>query len=253
MSHAPDGRVLVTISAEERSVPYVEALRAVGVPAERIVVVTPESAAASDLRALGAAASGLVLAGGADVDPARYGEEVLPDARVEPLPARDALEWELLAGAREARRPVWGVCRGLQVINVFLGGSLWQDIPTQLPGTGDHEVVQPLDALAHEARVTAPGSGLGRWLGGESLLVNSRHHQAVRRLGRGLATVATSPDGLIEAVELAEGEDGGWWLRAVQWHPENLVALAEHRALWRELVETAGVVDGQRPAGAGRP
>lgn len=254
MSRAPDhGQVLVTISAEERSVPYVEALKAVGMPAERITVVTPGGAGGSDLRALGAAAAGLVLAGGADVDPARYGEEVLPNGRVEPLPERDAMEWELLAGAREARRPVWGVCRGMQVLNVFLGGSLWQDIPTQLPGAGGHEVAEPLDALAHEARVTAPGSGPGRWLAADILLVNSRHHQAVRRLGRGLATVATSPDGLIEAVELAEGEAGGWWVRAVQWHPENLIALAQHRALWQELVETAGVVDGRRPAGAVRP
>jgi putative glutamine amidotransferase len=237
----PGGRVLVTISAEELAGPYVEALKALGVPAERIAVLAPGESDPGDLRALAAGAAGLVLAGGADIDPARYGEEVLPHGRVEPLPARDALEWELLAGAQEARRPVWGVCRGLQVLNVFLGGSLWQDIPTQLPGTGSHEVSPPPDALAHGAKVVAPGSGLGRRLSREALFVNSRHHQAVRRLGEGLEIVATSPDGLVEAVELPRDEAGGWWVRAVQWHPENLMALAQQRVLWQDFLAAAGL------------
>ena len=132
----------------------------------------------------------------------------------------------------------------------FLGGSLWQDLPTQIPGIGEHTVPRPVDALAHGVRVTAPESALGRQLAREALLVNSRHHQAARRLGAGLEVVATSPDGLIEAMELADGEEGGWWVRAVQWHPENLVALARQRDLWRDFVEAAGVYPA--PAGGRR-
>jgi putative glutamine amidotransferase len=248
------GPIIVTASFEEKAGPYVEALKAVGVAAEAIRVILLENGPHEGLRELAAGAAGLVLAGGADVDPSRYGEEPLPGGRVEPLPERDAIEWEVLAGAREARRPVWGVCRGLQVINVFLGGSLWQDLPSQLHGIGEHEVPEPLDALAHTAQVVAPETDLGRALAREPLRVNSRHHQAARRLGRGLEIVATSPDGVIEALGLAgDGEGAGWWLRAVQWHPENLVSLANQRALWRDFVEAAGAVPGVRTAAAERP
>jgi putative glutamine amidotransferase len=247
--------ILLTASFEEKAEPYVEALKAVGVEGERIRVILPGDLPLGGLRELAAGAAGLVLGGGADVDPSRYGEAPLPGGDVEPLPERDAVEWELIEGARAARRPVWGVCRGLQVLNVFLGGSLWQDIHSQLPGTGEHEVLQPLDALVHPVQVAAPlaeSSGLGRRLGRAPLQVNSRHHQAVRRLGRGLATVAASPDGLVEAVELVDpaGGDGRWWVRAVQWHPENLVALPEQRALWRDFVEEAGAVRSEQAVGA---
>lgn len=248
------GTIVLTASFEEKAEPYVEALKAVGVEGEAIRVILPGDLSLGGLRELAAAAAGLVLAGGADVDPARYGEATLPGAGVEALPQRDAVEWELLEGARAGRRPVWGVCRGLQVLNVFLGGSLWQDLPTQVPGIGEHEVPQPPDALAHEVlRVAAPlaeSSGLGRRLGSAPLPVNSRHHQAARRLGLGLAVVAESPDGLVEAVELVgENEaESGWWVRAVQWHPENLVALAEQRALWQDFVKEAGAVVGAGPA-----
>ena len=237
----PDGqRILISIGSEEKSLPYVAALREVGVPAERITVLIPGEAERDDLHALAAQAGGLVLAGGADVEPTRYGETVLPNAGVEPVPERDAMEWELLAGAREGRVPVWGVCRGLQVINVFLGGSLWQDIPSQRPTARDsmHEVVDPLDALAHPAQVLDEASALGRLLAQDTLLVNSRHHQAIKALGRGLTAVAAAPDGLIEACELNAAE-GGWWLRAVQWHPENLLALARQRALWADFAQAA--------------
>jgi len=258
-SHPAGGAsIIVTASFEEKAEPYVEALKAVGVPSGSIRVILPGDLPREGLRGLrelAAGAAGLVLAGGADVDPARYGEAPLPGGDVEPLPERDAVEWELLEGARAARRPVWGVCRGLQVINVFLGGSLWQDIPSQLPGLGGHEVPQPLDALAHPVQVALPlaeRSGLARRLGNEPVKVNSRHHQAARGLGRGLEVVATAPDGLIEAVELVEPAEGdsGWWLRAVQWHPENLVALPEHRALWRDFVEAAGAAETARRPGA---
>lgn len=243
------GTILLSTSTDERAVPYAEALKAVGVPGERIRVVTPEATGPFlKNRELVAGAAGLVLCGGVDVAPERYGEETLPHANVEVLPERDELEWSLLEAAREARLPVWGICRGLQVLNVFLGGSLWQDLPTQQPSDVGHSVSQPVDALVHTVRVLEPEAPLGDVLAREPALVNSRHHQAVKRLADGLVSVATSPDGLVEAAVLSDEAAGGWWLRGVQWHPENLVGMAQQRALWEEFVRAA-----DNFSGSGRP
>jgi putative glutamine amidotransferase len=245
------GRIFVSAGLDEKAAPYVEALRAVGVPAERIVVLTPGARTGVPTELM-AGAAGLVLSGGVDVAPERYGEAPRPDSRLELYPERDVLEWELLAAARERRVPVWCVCRGLQVANVFLGGSLWQDLPTQLPGPVAHEVSVPVDSLAHAVRVTAPETHLGERLSREMPLVNSRHHQAIKDLAPGLAAVAFSPDGLVEAIEGVdldggEGVSGGWWLRGVQWHPENLIAMGLHRSLWADFVSAANGDAGVRP------
>jgi putative glutamine amidotransferase len=239
---------LVATGAEEYAANYVAALQAVGVPADDIQVVTPAGLAEAGIahpgRELVPGAAGLVLCGGIDVDPARYGEAVLPDGDVEIDPLRDAMEWDLLAAARAARLPVWGVCRGIQVLNVFLGGSLWQDLPSQCPAGVEHSVVDPLDCLVHDVRVLEAATSLGGILSRERPLVNSRHHQAVKRLAPGLVPVAESPDGLVEAAALAGPEGERWWVRGVQWHPENLVAMAQHRALWDDFVRAAGSAPG---------
>jgi putative glutamine amidotransferase len=239
MSHARDaGRIVVAAGFDEKAAPYVEALLAVGVPAERIVVLTPGMRPGVPTEIV-AGAAGLVLSGGADIAPERYGETPRPNARLEVYPERDAMEWELLTAAQERQLPVWGVCRGLQVVNVFLGGTLWQDIPSQLPGPVPHEVATTPDTLAHTVRPVAPETALAERLFRETPVVNSRHHQAVKDLAPGLRAAALSPDGLVEALELADCTDGaeqGWWVRSVQWHPENLVAMALHRALWADFV-----------------
>jgi putative glutamine amidotransferase len=229
------GWILVATSTDEYAGPYVAALRAVGVPEERIRVVGPHTDL--PLRELAAYAKGLVLCGGLDVAPERYGEEALPHARVEPAPERDELEWSLVDAAREANVPVWGVCRGLQMLNVYLGGTLWQDLPTQVPSHIDHTVADTLDVLAHTVRVLDPQAPLGERLARDVPMVNSRHHQAVKRLADGFVPVALSPDGLIEAIFL---DGGGWWVRAVQWHPENLIALSQQRSLWADFVRATG-------------
>lgn len=238
--------ILPATAFEERAAPYVEALKTMGVPAEEIRIVTPDGGSEAGSRI--AEARGLILCGGADVEPQRYGEETLPDANVETTPGRDELEWALLDGARAARLPVWGICRGFQVLNVYLGGSLWQDLPSQRPSPIEHSVPEPLDRLAHSLRVTAPEAPLGNRLSGPAggvevrSVVNSRHHQAVKRLAPGLLPVAESEDGLVEAVVLADFGgcgDPGWWVRAVQWHPENLIAHADQRALWQDFLEAA--------------
>jgi len=220
--------VLVSASSEEYTAPYVEALQAAGFSPDEIRVVTPAERDA--VQELAAQASGLVLCGGIDVDPARYGEEVLNET-VEVFPERDELEWDLLTAARAARIPTWCVCRGFQVLNVFLGGSLWQDLPVQHPSKIEHSVPVPKDAIVHTVEVLRPDTGLGKVLSRETPQVNSRHHQAIKDLGEGLIPVARSADGLLEAVELP----GDWWVRGVQWHPENLIAQPQQLALWDDF------------------
>ncbi len=277
------GTVLVSAATAAKAAPYVAALTVAGVPGESIRVVTP-AGTAPDVAELAAGAAGLLLCGGADVDPRRYGEEPLPGAGVEPVPERDALEWELLAAARDRRLPVWAICRGFQVLNVFFGGSLWQDLPLQRQATsaetGDspssavvaavvHDPDGPPDLLIHAVRVLAPEAPIGERLAaaGPAPRVNSRHHQGVRRLGDGLLAVAASEDGLIEAAVLAGGFSGGrgaggaaggnrghgdagavgangWWVRGVEWHPENLLALPEQLALWHDFAAALRVRDG---------
>jgi len=256
------GAVLVSATTGKKAEPYVAALVAAGVPSESIRVVAsaemfatgatgamPGTSAATATIAgeLAAGAAGLVLSGGADVDPRRYGEELLPGAGVEPLPERDALEWELLAAARDRRLPVWCICRGFQVLNVFFGGSLWQDLALQRPTAVTHDPDEvPHDLPVHALRVLAPAAPLGARLAaaGPAPRVNSRHHQGVKRLGDGLLAIAAAEDGLIEAAVLGgrPGEpaaDGagsdGWWVRGVEWHPENLLALPEQLALWHDF------------------
>ncbi len=237
------GDVLISVGSPERdkAPAYRAALELAGVPSERIRVVQPE--AGRDDRSLGAEALGLVLAGGEDVEPGRYGEPEIPEARLALFPERDAMELDLLAGAREAAVPTWGVCRGVQVVNVFLGGTLWQDLALQLPTPVLHQLSNPNDALVHGLRVDDPEVTLGRLLAEGSPLVNSRHHQGVKDLGDGLVAVAEAPDGLVEAVYLDSSP--AWWVRAVQWHPENLTAMAQQRALWEAFATRLGLTKPQ--------
>lgn len=229
--------ILVTASTPQKAAPLIAALVACGVPAERVRGLLP--ADSREARKLAAGAAGLVLGGGPDLHPSHYGEEPLAGARLAIQPDRDALDCEALAGAREAKVPVWGICRGMQVANAVLGGTLWQDLPSQLAGSLLHDLDHPHDALIHGVEVTDSETRTGAILARELALVNSRHHQGIKDLARGLVVVGRSPDGLIEAVELADG--GGWWLRAVQWHPENLVAMAQQRALWDEFLAAVGL------------
>jgi putative glutamine amidotransferase len=232
----PRSPILVSTKSAERARPYLEALRAGGASGEELRVVTPDTAPQA-AETLAADAAGLLLCGGDDVDPGRYNEEQLAGAGVQLDARRDALEWALLEHARSARVPTFAVCRGLQVANVFLGGSLWQDLRLQRGTAVDHDQRQPRDLLAHELEVLPGAHPLAEQLGPAALRVNSRHHQGVRRLAPDLVALARSADGLVEAAALPA--DSAWWLFAVQWHPENLLALPAQRALWHAFV-TAG-------------
>jgi putative glutamine amidotransferase len=231
-------QVLVAVGSHEgdKAPNYVRALEVSGVPSERIRVIEPEKGV--DYQSMGGDCLGLVLAGGEDVEPERYGEDEIPEAEVSVNPERDEMELALLAGAREAETPTWGVCRGIQVINVFFGGTLWQDLALQLPTQVLHQLSNPHDALIHALRVDDPTVTLGSLLARENPLVNSRHHQAVKDLGADLVAVAHAPDGVTEALYL---DSPSWWVRGVQWHPENLVEMAQQRALWTAFAEQLGL------------
>jgi putative glutamine amidotransferase len=157
---------------------------------------------------------GLVLIGGGDVDPARYGQA--PHSEVYGLdPDRDALEVDLLLEADRCHMPVLGICRGLQVVNVAFGGTLHQHLP-DVPGLDRHRA--PSSGLMHEVKVDE-SSRLHSACGQAALEASSWHHQGIDTLGEGLVPAASSGDGLIEAIERTDG-----WVVAVQWHPEETAA-----------------------------
>jgi len=212
---------------------YARAVHAAG----GVPLVLPPFLDEQDAAAAIAALDGLVLTGGEDVDPAHYGAERSPLLGTVSV-ARDRSELALFAAARRAGLPVLGICRGIQLVNVALGGTLWQDLPSERPGPVDHDPGTARHLRSHAVRL-APGSRAARALGTERLEANSFHHQAVRDLAPGLAASGWAEDGLVEAVEAAD--DGGPWLLAVQWHPEELHAerAAPDAGLFSALVEEA--------------
>jgi putative glutamine amidotransferase len=200
-----------------------------------VPVALPPQLSAASLQQLGAELHGLLLTGGGDMDPALFDEA--PHAALSDVaPARDTLETSVLQLALERGVPVLAVCRGIQVLNVALGGSLYQDVGTD-PGTQLlHSQKEPRDQPTHKVKVT-PGSRLAETLGTDELEVNSMHHQAIKRLGRGLTAVAWAPDQVVEGAELG---DPARFVLGVQWHPEELVGHSEPaRRLFAALVAAA--------------
>ena len=162
---------------------------------------------------------GLLLPGGPDLDPRRYGEQWChPTVRIDP--ARDALEVGLTQAAWAAQLPILGICRGIQTLNVAMGGTLWQDLPSEHPSPTVHQ--EPPQTRDRRRRLhpvqLAPGSRLAAILQCPILSVNSIHHQAVRALPPHLRATAWAPDGIVEAIE-AESRP---FVIGVQWHPEEL-------------------------------
>lgn len=211
---------------------YVEAVRAAGlVP----LIVPPLSE--SELAGVVGAVHGVVLTGGEDVDPATFGEARHPKTQ-EPHRERDQCEISLARIARDMRIPTLAICRGMQVMNVALGGTLIQDIPSEQPSSIRHDRSEDRRIRVHDVRVD-PDSKLARAIGGSDITVNSSHHQALDRVPAALRITARAPDGIIEGAEWAADD---WWMLAVQWHPEELVSDA--RPWDRKLFEQfAGAVN----------
>ncbi len=180
-------------------------------------LVIPDSPTATSLLAK---VDLLLLIGGDDIEPGRYGEEPLPECG-ETEPERDRFESALLDEAVRLGKPVFGICRGLQMINVHFGGTLYQDIPTQYESALEHKCGGPrITEIVHTVGL-APGSRLKAVLGVDSLGVNSSHHQAVKDLAPGFRVSATAPDGIIEGIESSTLPVAG-----VQFHPERLDSAA---------------------------
>lgn len=223
---------LIAIARNRRMSDYVESVRRAG--GEPIEVGAGGESPAHLL----ARVDGIMLTGGGDVDPELYGEK--PHATFEAAEAeRDAFEIELSRLAVAANIPFLAICRGMQLLNVALGGTLIQDIPSEVPGALEHSVPEPRAHVAHEVWVSKD-SQLSKLLAdhmedGETCHVNSRHHQSVARVAPGFVVTATSPDGVIEAME----KPGAAFCIGVQWHPENFWRTGEFRSLFEGFVQAA--------------
>jgi len=215
---------------------YIRALTAVGALPWMIPLIGEEQ---DTMRGIYDELDGVFLPGGADIDPANYGETA--HERCDKTdPARDEVELALVRWALVDGKPVLGVCRGLQLVNLAAGGTLYQDLAGEMPGSIKHDYFPfggryARDYLAHEVNV-AEHTKLAEIFGAGALRVNSMHHQGVRRLAERLVASAVAPDGLVEGIESANGS----YLVAVQWHPEALVDnSASARRLFESFVQAA--------------
>jgi putative glutamine amidotransferase len=214
---------------------YLAAVEAAG----GIPLIIPLTRDAAVLEWYARQADGLLLAGGGDVDPAHFGQAPHPRlGAVDPL--RDAVELALARRAAADGTPLLGICRGAQVLNVALGGTLWQDIPSEVPDALDHYASRAAPDRAHQAHplLLEPDSWLAARLGATEVPVNTFHHQALRDVAPGLRVVGRAPDGVIEAVE----GSGPGFLVGLQCHPEELWQEADPR--WRGVFE--GLVEAAR-------
>jgi putative glutamine amidotransferase len=221
------------VPAEEND--YLRALLAAGLRRDEIVVLRPGDPIPGPF-------DGVVIGGGDDVDPVRYGREILEGANVEVDHGRDSVDFPVFEEAWRSNVPVLGICRGLQVVNVARGGTLVQDLPLERPSDVAHRLPKRENERDHPVRVE-PETLLGRIAGAPEIAVNSRHHQAIDRPAGGLVVSATAPDGVIEAIEARDGR----WLVAVQWHPENLTDDTVSQNLFREFVSEVRSRRGRNP------
>lgn len=179
-------------------------------------------------------ADGLLLSGGADVSPSLYKEEKLPCCG-ENAPARDVLESWCIHYAMQRRLPILGICRGMQILNCVMGGSLYQDIALQYKPDLKHPCYDTPRDCVHIVDI-AENTRLRSIMNLEAVPVNSRHHQAVKKLGRNLKVSATAPDGAVEAMEFIDD----YPMLCVQWHPESLEdRFLPQRTIFNWLVKEA--------------
>ncbi len=198
-----------------------------------IPLILPANLPPSQMTAVLPRLDGVLFSGGDDVNPRLYGEEPLPETK-KVLAERDELESVLLKSCLEKAKPVFGICRGIQIINTVLGGSLFQYIKTQFADSIQHDRHDYIREKRHHSVEVAPGSLLYRLTGLTTIKVNTLHHQGIRDLAGGLQISGKcSEDGLIEAIE----KDCKQFFLAVQWHPEELTEYPEQRTLFESFVK----------------
>lgn len=191
---------------------------------------------------------GILFTGGEDVDPSFYGENKKYES-VRVSRDRDQFEMKLLERALHRRLPILGICRGAQMINVGFGGTLYQDIAEDAAPEFEHQQLnagKKRDETVHGVTLTEPQSHLAGAITG-GCRVNSLHHQAIKRLGRGLKVTAHSEDGLVEAIEAASDYP---FLLAVQWHPEEMAGQPEQRRIFQEFISECRKAAERREAAA---
>jgi len=212
------------------SATYVDALERAGLVPLIIPPLSNTHAAAAILESV----DGILLTGGEDVNPALFGQKPHPKLKTV-NDQRDITEIALVLEAQRRKKPMLAICRGIQILNVALGGSLIQDIPAECEGARDHDDGSSRQTRSHPIAVE-PTSRTAAALGTTSCSVNSLHHQAVKDVAPGLHVTARSPDGIIEAVE---PDDVDWWALAVQWHPEDMSDSPEpwDRGLFKAFAE----------------
>jgi putative glutamine amidotransferase len=206
----------------------------------------PVEARGDMLRILYEQADGILLTGGGDIAPGFFGEDPHPSLS-DVQPERDELEFALIRWGLAEGKPLLGICRGIQTLNVAAGGTLYQDIPSQCPSAGRHDFFYsgdyPRDFMAHPVAVE-PDSRLNAALGTAHLSVNSLHHQALKEVAPVYRSVAHSPDGIVEGIEAPEHP----FAVGVQWHPEELTeSQAEARRLFAAFVEACGRALSRKP------
>lgn len=209
---------------------YPDAIRQSG----GIPLLIPATTDESILEACLNVVDGVLFSGGDDIDPLRYGESQVWQCG-DICPLRDEYELTLARLTLKRGLPVLGICRGIQLLNVALGGTLYQDLPSQLPGCMAHRQHQVSTYVSHTASIPS-GSRLHDIYGADEIHVNSHHHQALKALGQGLIATAVAPDGVIEGVEMPDHP----FFVGVQWHPEKLVQRpvnAAHKHLFEAFVQ----------------
>ena len=212
--------------------PYTDAITAAG----GFPVLIPLNISNDDLDTLLFRLDGILFTGGYDIDPRRYGGHSHPSVeRIDQ--SRDEIEINLVRLLEKSGKPFLGICRGLQIVNVAMGGSLYEHLPDQAPGDIIHDNHKlPRSFLAHRVTIN-PKNHLSHILASNKVLVNSLHHQGIRKLAKGLLPTAVASDSLIEAFELPGHRFG----LAVQWHPEELQEHEDMRRLFQAFVQSCQV------------
>ena len=176
---------------------------------------------------------GFLFSGGCDIEPKKFGEETKSTCgNIQKF--RDALEFAVFKKAFEQKKPIMAICRGIQVINVALGGTLYQDIPTEIPSEISHRQKEPKNMPSHEVQILSD-TPLMELILKAKMTANSFHHQAIKALGEGLEVMALADDGIIEAVYY-NGEN---YIMGYQWHPERLCEFEEdNKTLFLDFIKT---------------
>ena len=207
---------------------YLDGIRNAG----GIPVILPLTSSQEDAVTLLMKCDGLLMTGGQDVNPLLYGQTVTNQCGGI-CHERDEMETHFFNEAIRQNIPVLGICRGLQMINVLLGGTLYQDLPTEIDSRIDHQMKAPYDRICHQVMLM-PGAALHRLLRVDEMGVNSYHHQAVKDLGKELEVMAESEDGLVEAVSLPAKK----FVWAVQWHPEYDLTNSSSQKIFTSFVDS---------------